>query len=255
MGSLLRLMALACVCSVGLSHPAEDNNHPQMEIKDEEEKDTRTGTKHVDVMSVNEFLSLTGQMGTPGYIILICGVDNKQKNYCPEVTDLFTNLTIEYPFLEAQTVYYDLNEGDISIVEWFEIERIPFIMFIKDRRVFYYREANYTNYNVALFVKHFSHHPDYLYRSFPTAPRSTWTKMLEGLHRVLDRVYLLTRGNIWGIRVFYAAFVGIGLLFLYAFVMIGYEMLTGKLYDHMDKKEKQTKGKPESIDDLKVKRE
>jgi len=243
------LLVILSVLQRVLSGEAEVSESHMTKTHQEE-----VGGEHLLINNTIELLATTGRMGTPGYLVLICGKDRLSNNHCPEIAELFSVITKQYPGIKSNTIYYDLNEGEIEILQYFNVESIPHIMFIKDRRIWYYREKNYTNYNVARFANHFAHNPDYLWRSFPTEPRTRMQGMMEGIWNTFDRVYLISGGNIWVIRAFNAIFIGIGLLFAYALIVIGYEMITGKVYEDLDK-DKKAQNAPDNPNSLKVKRE
>jgi hypothetical protein len=220
-----------------------------------------------EIIDFEELMETSGREGHSGSVILVCGKDSKMENHCENITLAFKQFKTWFPEFKQQFIYYDLNHADFRIMGYFDIERIPHIMYIKDRRIYTYRYKTFSINSLASFIKFFEDNPDAMWRHFPTKPRSKLDYWMEGLYRLEDRIYILSNGMTWAINAVYAVFGVLFCMLLYGIFMFFKEVLTGKVYEHLtpdgDKPSSQdphnsdpsSQSKPQNSEDLKVKRE
>lgn len=231
------------------------------------------GGRYYEITNFLELMGTLGQTGTPGYILMICGFDPKKPNNCGQVLEHFQNLTLQFPIIKSDVIFYNLSVADLEVTKHFYVNNIPQIIFVKDRRVWYYEDHEYSNAAVAQFAYFFTRRPDHFYRDFPDKPRTYWRDMINGLWRINDKVKVMTKGNKYALGVMYTIFGGVAFMFLIAIGLTIDEVFTGRWYrnnkalinrdsqekelepSHADHKATPQASKSKSIHDLKVKHE
>ena len=204
------------------------------------------------IVDFDELMSTIRQTGTPGYAVMFCGDQRNKTSVCKDIKSLFQQAGNDFPKLEQELLYYDLNEGDLEVLSWFEISTNPCVIFVKDGRYFYYRMRDYSNNLLALFVARHAADGSYVWRSLPTKRLTKWDRMLEGLWRTHDRLYVLMGGYSWAMNAMYFFICCLVAIFLVGIFYMGVEAFTGRVYRNIGDDGKLA---PVDSESLKVKRE
>lgn len=232
----MNTILIAALLIVGLN-TQEVLNHELVKEEDPSEESLEEMVKNSKVMEIDSFdelMQVSGQVGTEGTVILICGKDTKMENNCENITLAFKQFQAVFPEFKQEFIYYDLNKADFRITGYFDIERIPHIMFIKDRRIYTYRYKAFSLNHLASFLKFFNDNPDAMWRHFPTQLRSKVDYFVEGLYRLQDRIYLISNGMTWAIYSVYMVFICLFFMLLYGILVFCRDAITGRLYAHLD---------------------
>jgi hypothetical protein len=206
-------------------------NTPDLQAQGEE-----AISKVREIEDFDEFMNIAGQEGTNGTVTLICGIDSKMENNCKNITLAYKQFQEVFPEFNQEFLFYDLNKADFRITGYFDIERIPHIMLIKDRRVYIYRYKTFSMTHLASFLKFFEENPDAMWRHFPTQQRSKVDYFVEGLYRLQDRIYLIANGMTWAIYSVYAVFVCLLLMLIFGILIFLRDAASGRLYAHLEPK-------------------
>lgn len=225
MKGLLMATVWLAICSRVLT----DQDSPEDQQDFETTRGKATSSSNVlEINDLDELMTRVGQTGTLGSVVMICGKDLKMENHCKGITEAFKSFHEVYPHFKQEFIYYNLNKGDLRISRYFDVERIPHIMFIKDRRIYTYRHKTFSIKSLASFIHYFENNPNVMWREFPTRQRTTVDYYVEALYRLQDRIYLLCKGAAWAIYCVYAVCGVLFLMFICGVSILFYELLIGR---------------------------
>lgn len=232
MTSFVAALLMAAMLSHScLTETPEQTAHPGMDASQLPKPPTYSN--YTELTSLEELLSITGQRDTPGYIVLFCGEEREGKNPCKEILEVFKAIRYYATDLKQEYIYYNLNKGDLQIAKYFDIDRVPHILFIKNRRVYTYGHHEFSMNALASFVQYLERHPDYMWRHFPVRERTKIDWLMEGLYRMMDKIESMTIDMPLVRNIFYLLIASLGLMFAYGIAMFFYELITGNIYKRL----------------------
>lgn len=157
-----------------------------------------------------------------GSVVLFCGKDyqSKQPSPCPKLYEVFRLIAPQLLQYGINPVYYDLNAGDTEVLQYFNPERLPYIIYTRKGKYWIFMSNSLSPDLLAKFISFSEDYSDVLWRPFPKSKPTALESMLESVNRFDDKLFLLTRNAKWVYRMVRWCFVGLGLMFLYALVRL-----------------------------------
>jgi hypothetical protein len=174
------------------------------------------------VTEIEQLMQAVHSAPESGSVVLFCGKDLKAQGEspCPKLYEVFGLIGPQLKKHEINPVYYDLNVGDPEILEYFNPERVPYIIYTRSGKYWIFMGNSLSPELLAKFISFSEANSDVLWRPFPKSKPSSFTSMLESVNRFDDKLFLLTRNAPWVYRLVRWCFVGLGLMFLYALVRL-----------------------------------